>query len=170
MKADWDRLGSEFAGSSSVLIGDVDCTEESSDGGKPLCDEQGVQGFPTIKYFMDGATGAEDGEDYQGGRDLDSLRAHVREELEVQCLVVSGAGGEGGDGDSGCTPKQVDYIAKMRAKTGEERAKQLERLDGMKGKTMAAPLKQWLMQRIAVLRQFDVAEEVQDESDNRDEF
>merc|ERR1711865_977826 len=119
-------------------------------------------------YFMDGATGAEDGKDYQGGRDLDSLRAHVREELEVQCRVLSGAGGEGGD--SGCTPKQVDYIAKMQAKTEEERAKQLERLDGMKGKTMAAPLKQWLMQRIAVLRQFDVAEEVQDESDDKDEF
>lgn len=28
------------------MIADVDCTAE----GKSLCDEQGVQGFPTIKY------------------------------------------------------------------------------------------------------------------------
>ena len=29
MKPDWDKLGSEYEGSSSVLIADVDCTVES---------------------------------------------------------------------------------------------------------------------------------------------
>jgi protein disulfide-isomerase A6 len=32
MKPDWDKLGDEFAGSKTVLIGDVDCTVE-----KDLC-------------------------------------------------------------------------------------------------------------------------------------
>jgi hypothetical protein len=33
MKPAWDQLGDEFAGSSSVLIGDVDCTAD----GEELC-------------------------------------------------------------------------------------------------------------------------------------
>ena len=32
MKPDWDKLGDEFSGSKTVLIGDVDCTVE-----KDLC-------------------------------------------------------------------------------------------------------------------------------------
>lgn len=33
MKPAWDQLGDEFAGSSSVVIGDVDCTAD----GEELC-------------------------------------------------------------------------------------------------------------------------------------
>jgi len=33
MKPDWDELGAEYAGSNSVLIGDVDCTAS----GEELC-------------------------------------------------------------------------------------------------------------------------------------
>jgi hypothetical protein len=33
-----------FADSPSFLIGDVDCTAK----GKPLCDANGVKGYPTI--------------------------------------------------------------------------------------------------------------------------
>merc|ERR1719378_730059 len=46
MKPAWDRLMSDFKGSSTSLIADVDCTES----GKDLCEKHGVQGFPTIKY------------------------------------------------------------------------------------------------------------------------
>jgi len=141
MKPAWDQLGDEYAGSSSVLIGDVDCTAE----GKPFCDKQDVKGFPTIKYFMDGDT--VEGKDYAGGRDYDSLKAHVSDNMEVSCLIADPA-------NSGCTEKQEEYIGKMKAKTEEERTKQLERLDGMKGQTMAPANKQWLMQRLAVLKQF----------------
>ena len=49
MKQDWEDLGSEYEGSSSVLIGDVDCTVHSG-----LCSKHGVQGYPTIKYYKDG--------------------------------------------------------------------------------------------------------------------
>ena len=55
---------------------DVDCTA----AGKPLCDSNGVKGFPTIKYG-DPA----DLQDYKGGRDLKSLKAHAEEKLVPMC-------------------------------------------------------------------------------------
>merc|ERR1711959_508925 len=58
------------------LIGDVDCTAE----GKPLCEQFGVQGFPTIKW---GDTSAL--EDYQGGRDYDALKKFAKENLKPMC-------------------------------------------------------------------------------------
>jgi len=141
MKPSWDSLGDEFAGSSSVLIGDVDCTA----GGQSLCEKHGVQGYPTVKFFMDGDI--DEGEDYQLGRDFDTLKGFVEDTLEAKCLVTDPAG-------SGCDEKEQGYIEKMSAKSEEERSKQLERLDGMKGQTMAPSNKKWLMQRLGVLRQF----------------
>ena len=41
----------------TALVADVDCTTE----GKPLCEENGVQGFPTIKWGSPDAL-----EDYEG--------------------------------------------------------------------------------------------------------
>jgi hypothetical protein len=79
MKPDWDKLMKEFAGHKSTLVGDVDCTTE----GKPLCDSNGVQGFPTIKYGD-----PSDLEDYQGGRDFASLKKHA-ESLKPLCSVTN---------------------------------------------------------------------------------
>ena len=40
MKPAWDQLGDEYAASSSVLIGDADCTESGTD----LCQDFEIQG------------------------------------------------------------------------------------------------------------------------------
>jgi hypothetical protein len=40
MKPAWDQLGDEFAGSSSVVIGDADCTAS----GEELCQTFGIKG------------------------------------------------------------------------------------------------------------------------------
>ena len=48
MKPDWDKLGGYYADHPSVLIVDVDCTAD----GQGTCQRMGVQGYPTIKYFM----------------------------------------------------------------------------------------------------------------------
>mmetsp|Transcript_20515 Transcript_20515/g.29755 ORF Transcript_20515/g.29755 Transcript_20515/m.29755 type:complete len:150 (-) Transcript_20515:472-921(-) len=142
MKPAWDKLGDEYAGSSSVLIGDVDCTEEDA---RPLCEQFGIQGYPTIKYFVDGDTAT--GEDYQGGRDFESLKRHVVDNLEVKCLVSNPS--------EGCTEKEIGYITKMKGKTADDWKKQLDRLDGMKGGSMKPELKQWLVQRLNILKQLD---------------
>jgi len=76
MKPAWDKLMAEYAGSKSALIADVDCTTE----GKPLCDSNGVRGFPTIKFGDPSAL-----EDYKGGRDFDALKKFADENLKPMC-------------------------------------------------------------------------------------
>merc|ERR1711871_1560655 len=65
-----------YADSKTALVADVDCTAS----GKPLCDSNGVQGFPTIKWGDPSAL-----EDYQGGRDFDALKKHADENLKPMC-------------------------------------------------------------------------------------
>jgi len=64
MKPAWDKLMDEYKGHKTILVADVDCTA----AGKPLCEANGVQGYPTIKYGDPSAL-----EDYKGGRDADAL-------------------------------------------------------------------------------------------------
>lgn len=140
MKPAWDSLADEFAGSSSVLIGDVDCTAS----GEELCSTFGIQGYPTIKYFVDGD---EKGEDYQGGRDFDSLNEFVKDTLEVKCSLT--------DQDL-CTDKEKAYIEKMKSKPSEDRVKQIERLEKMAKESMKKELKDWLKKRLHILRMLEV--------------
>lgn len=76
MKPDWDKLMEEFKDSKTQLVADVDCTAE----GKPLCDANGVRGFPTLKWGDPSSL-----EDYQGGRDYDSLKKFADENLKPLC-------------------------------------------------------------------------------------
>jgi len=76
MKPAWDKLMKEYKDSKDVLIGDCDCTAD----GKGLCEEVGVQGYPTIKFGDPSAL-----EDYQGGRDFDSLKKHAETKLKPSC-------------------------------------------------------------------------------------
>merc|ERR1711933_562985 len=62
------KLIAAFKDSPSVLIADVDCTA----GGKSLCDEVGVRGYPTIKHGD-----PSDLQDYKGGRDFAALKKHA---------------------------------------------------------------------------------------------
>lgn len=76
MKPDWDKLMAAYADSKTQLVADVDCTTE----GKPLCDANGVRGYPTIKWGDPSAL-----EDYKGGRDYESLRKFADENLKPVC-------------------------------------------------------------------------------------
>jgi len=111
MKPDWDSLAEEFSDSSSVLIADVDCTA----GGKDLCEKHGVQGYPTIKSF---GPGEDDGEKYEGGRDLDSLRKHA-ESLGPSCSV---------DTPDKCSAEQKVLLDKYAAMSPERRKAKIIKL------------------------------------------
>ena len=76
MKPDWDKLMEAFADSTTQLVADVDCTA----AGKPLCDANGVRGYPTIKWG-DPA----DLQEYQGGRDYAALEKFAKEKLVPIC-------------------------------------------------------------------------------------
>mmetsp|Transcript_55516 Transcript_55516/g.84030 ORF Transcript_55516/g.84030 Transcript_55516/m.84030 type:complete len:225 (+) Transcript_55516:129-803(+) len=76
MKPDYEKLMADFEGSATQLVAEVDCTTE----GKPLCDANGVRGFPTLKWGDPAAL-----EDYQGGRDYDSMKKFADENLKPIC-------------------------------------------------------------------------------------
>lgn len=101
MKPAWDSLMKEYAGNPKITVGDVDCTA----AGKPLCDSNGVKGFPTIKHGDPASL-----EDYNGGRDLPALQKFAAGLKPV------------------CSPSNVDLcdeegkakIAKIQAMSGAE--------------------------------------------------
>jgi len=102
MKPAWDKLMSEFSGHASALVGDVDCTAD----GKPLCDSNGVRGFPTIKYGDPSNL-----EDYKGGRDFDSLKKFADENLKPICSPSN---------IELCDATQKAEIEKIQAMSGDE--------------------------------------------------
>lgn len=107
MKPAWDQLGEDFAGSDSILIGDVDCTVEEE-----LCGKYGVEGYPTIKYFT-GST-APTGDSYEGGREYDDLKAFADENLGPSCSM---------DNIDLCDDEQKAILEKYNAMSAEERQK-----------------------------------------------
>ena len=77
MAGDWEKLAGDFATSSDALIAEVDCTDDDN---QPLCSENGIEGFPTLKYGNPAAL-----DDYSGGRDYDSLKSFADENLKPSC-------------------------------------------------------------------------------------
>jgi len=76
MAPHWDKVMAEInVPGSSTLVADVDCTA----AGKPICDSNGVKGFPTVKFGDPSAL-----EDYQGGRELDDLMKFAKS-LKPSC-------------------------------------------------------------------------------------
>lgn len=77
MADDYESLAAEYKSSADTVIAEVDCTDEIA---KDLCQENGVQGFPTLKYGNPSALS-----DYQGGRTFDAMSEFVKTELKVSC-------------------------------------------------------------------------------------
>ncbi len=72
----YEELGAKFASEDKVSIAKVDADEH-----KDLGRRFGVQGFPTLKWF-DGKS--DKPEDYNGGRDLESLTSFISEKTGVK--------------------------------------------------------------------------------------
>jgi len=104
MKPDWDKLMAEFKSSDDRLIADVDCTT----GGKSLCEQVGVRGYPTIKYGD-----PNDLQDYKGGRTFAELKKFA-EGLGPQC---------GPANLDLCDDAKKKQIAEFQAMSASEREK-----------------------------------------------
>jgi hypothetical protein len=107
MKPDWDKLMGEFEGNAKIIVGDVDCTA----AGKPLCDSNGVKGFPTIKHGD-----VTNLEDYSGGRDFAALKAFA-EGLKPLCSPSN---------MDLCEPDQKAKIEELMALSDDDIAAQIE--------------------------------------------
>jgi len=106
MKPDWDKLMATFKGHESILVADVDCTA----GGKSLCSELGVRGYPTIKFGS-----PDDLQDYKSGRDYASLEAFAKE-LKPSCSPAK---------IELCNAEQTEEIQKFQKMSPEEREKEI---------------------------------------------
>ncbi|KAI1293631.1 Protein disulfide-isomerase A3 [Halotydeus destructor] len=77
------RLAPEYTKAATALkqsdppvpLAKVDCTVEA--GGKDICSEYGVQGYPTLKIFK----GGEFSQEYQGPRDADGIVKYMRSQV-----------------------------------------------------------------------------------------
>merc|ERR1712046_115862 len=83
---------------------DVDCTAE----GKPLCEANGVQGFPTIKWGDPSGL-----EDYKGGRDYEALKKFAKENLKPMCSPAN---------LDLCDDEKKKKIEELQAKIDEKKA------------------------------------------------
>lgn len=98
LKPDWDKLGEKYGSSTSVMIGDVDCTES----GKDLCEKFGVKGYPTLKAFW-----KDESIDYRGGRTFEDLDTYVSS-LKPLCSVKD---------PEHCTQTEIDEITVYKKMT-----------------------------------------------------
>merc|ERR1712228_194874 len=73
-----EKLSAEWEGNDIGLVAEVDCTAE----GNPLCDANGVKGFPTLKYGDPASL-----DDYSGARSFESLDKFANENLKPMCSM-----------------------------------------------------------------------------------
>jgi len=146
------------------VFGDINLSQDQVRDIHGTSQSPGAGGWPTIRYF-NSATGL-GGLPYPKvldgamcdvlGKD-ENMRAYVEEQgMTSLCSVETNAG---------CSEKQVEYIAKFKAKEPAEIESQLTRLKGMskEAKSMKPDLAKWLGQRVAILTQLAKAAPLKDE-------
>lgn len=97
----WETLANDFALEPSVVIGKVDAEAENA---KATSKEQGVTGYPTIKFFPKGST---EGEIYQGGRSEEAFVEFLNNKAGTHR-----APGGGLDEKAGTVPALDELVAK----------------------------------------------------------
>jgi len=140
----------KYSGNEDVVFGDVNLSKNQVRIGQP-----GAGGWPTVRHFNK-ATGPE-GEAYKQktgdamctelGPGLPYLQQYIEEAGGTSlCSVAT---------KKGCSEKETKFIDTWAAKgaSPEDLEKQVKRLEGMKGNSMKAELKEWLGQRLAIFKQ-----------------
>jgi len=113
MKPAWEKLEKEFASSTTLVIGDVDCTAEDA---KDVCQEYGVQGYPTVRYF-NGESDAQ-GTNYEGSREFDGLLAFAKgETFGPKCSTTN---------MDLCSDSQKAFLETAKAMTPAERTAEVD--------------------------------------------
>jgi hypothetical protein len=107
MKPDWDKLMKAFKDDDAKLVADVDCTA----AGKPLCDQVGVRGYPTIKHGDPNNL-----EDYKGGRDYAALEKFAKG-LKAVCSPAK---------MDLCEPEMKEKILELQKLSADDLDKQIK--------------------------------------------
>jgi protein disulfide-isomerase A6 len=86
----WEKLATDFAQESGVLIAKVDAEAENA---KATAQDQGVQSYPTIKFFPKGST---ESEAYSLGRSEEELVGYVNAKAGTFRVAGGGLNSEAG--------------------------------------------------------------------------
>eukprot|EP00931_Biecheleriopsis_adriatica_P098592 TRINITY_DN7259_c0_g1_i1.p1 TRINITY_DN7259_c0_g1~~TRINITY_DN7259_c0_g1_i1.p1 ORF type:complete len:296 (+),score=87.67 TRINITY_DN7259_c0_g1_i1:194-1081(+) len=110
MQPDWDQLGKAYADTPNVIIGQIDC----AGNGQSSCGENGVQGYPSLKLWKDGRMS-----DFNGGRDLNSLKREVESKLDPRpaCSLES---------KDACKPEDLVILEESEKMSKAERAAKIK--------------------------------------------
>lgn len=117
--------------------------------------QPGAGGWPTVRHFNK-ATGPE-GEAYKQ-KTGDAMCTELGPGLPYMQQYIEEAGGASlctVATKNGCSEKEAKFIDTwtVKAPSTEDLQKQVTRLEGMKGNSMKAELKEWLGQRLAIFKQ-----------------
>jgi len=115
LKPDWDKLGEKFNYKSNGHVIDVDCTVDDA---KKLCEDYGVSGYPTIKYFKKG--GDPKGTSYEGGREYNDLKKFMTKNSKKPCDPVS---------EENCNKKDKKYLESIKDLDAAAVAAEHQKLD-----------------------------------------
>jgi len=172
----WETLANDFATEPTVLIAKVDAEAENAEA---LAQDQGVQSYPTIKYFKKGSTEPLPYEGARAEKDfIDFLNANAGTHravgggldatggtIEAFNSIIEKFQGAYGDGAEEAKKlagtlqdKYAQYYAKVFEKAGKNPGyaeKELKRLQGLIGRGSLAPEKlDDLISRSNILRRF----------------
>jgi ElaB/YqjD/DUF883 family membrane-anchored ribosome-binding protein len=104
MAPDWEKLAKDWEKHVIGMVAEIDCTDPESEG---ICQEMNVEGFPTLLYGDPSAP-----EEYQGGRDYETLSAFAKTFLDRLVCGVSKT--------DNCSDEEKSKIAKVTAMTKEK--------------------------------------------------
>jgi len=113
MQPDWDKLTKTFIDTPNVVIGDADCAGAA----QSFCGQYQVQGYPTIKMFIDGKT-----VDYNGARDFNGLKREVEKKLNPKpaCSL---------DSKEACSAKDRAILEESEKMTKAERVAKIKEVE-----------------------------------------
>lgn len=183
----WESLAKDFAAEPSVVIAKVDAT---ADNAKATAQDQGVQSYPTIKYFPPGSTTPEE---YEGGRNEDDFIEFINAKVGTHRVAGGGLDSKAGtvasldaiiskfstggnlaiiskdvaEAARGLQDKYSQYYIKVLEKLAKSQGyaeKELARLEKLVQKGGLAPEKvDDLVSRSNILRQFTERKDIKDE-------
>lgn len=145
-----------------MTFGDVNLSEDQVNG--KFAGSPGAGGWPTIRAYnkQTGYDGVFAG-DWKEANKLDGAMCDVFGKDENMQKYVTELGATSlckvSDG-AGCGDKELEFITKWKGKPSSDVPAQLTRLQGMSGSSMKPELKQWLGQRIAILKQLAPKDEL----------